>query len=117
MCENERKALNYLPWHTATVLREFVRKALEGLPVKGVILFGSQARRTARESSDIDIALILSRELTTVEHLSLTEIADGLEKRFHVQVQPHPFTEEQFSRTDDPLIKEIKRDGVQLVPG
>lgn len=115
LCERERKELNYLPWEIVSLLREYVRLVIEELPVNEVILFGSQARRTARKSSDIDIALILTRELETKEHIALTEITRELEKRFGVQIQSHPFTNRQFSQKEDTLVQEIQRDGINLV--
>lgn len=115
LCDAEREQLNGLPWRVVILLREFVRRAFEALPVTKVILFGSQAKRTARPSSDIDIALVLSRDLTTVEIVRLTEIATALEKRFKVEVQTHTFTEAQFSHKDDLLIREVRRDGIPLL--
>ncbi len=115
LCDAEREQLNGLPWRVVILLREFVRRALETLPVAQVALFGSQAKRTAKPSSDIDVAVIVRTELTTAQLLALDGISRALEKRFRQDVQTHVFTEEQFGHKEDPLIREIRRDGIFLV--
>lgn len=47
--------------HDIDIIRDIVIAAVPG--VAGIFLFGSHARGTAREASDIDIAILLERDL------------------------------------------------------
>ena len=81
-----------------------------------VILFGSYAKRTYTDSSDIDVAIIL-KEKSPNDELLITEVIDKLDKRFGKEIQPHYYSEEEFDKSNkiDKLAQEIVRDGISLV--
>lgn len=112
--ENETKGLNNLPYRFSLVLREFIRKLMEVVVPEKVFLFGSVAKRTYREDSDIDVAVV-AKKVSTDEKLRVTEILEGLEKRFKKRIQIHYFTEEEFENKKDNLVEEILRDGIKIV--
>jgi predicted nucleotidyltransferase len=80
--------------------------------VKSLILFGSHARGSGREDSDIDVAVIS-------EDLSGNLLEDDLlvmraRRNVDLRIEPHPFRPEDF-RDENPLVWEIKRRGVVII--
>ena len=116
--KTEKKELNNLDVDTANVIREFVYELtnLDLENISQIILFGSYAKRTYSERSDIDLALILKKKNLNNE-LLITEVLDKINKRFGVEIQPHYYTQVEFDKLKgkDRLVKEILKDGIRLV--
>ena len=113
----EKEQLNNLDFFILNVLREFVYEltnaSLENL--KKVILFGSYAKRTYSENSDIDVAVVLKQK-NPEEELVVIEIIDKLKTRFKKEIQIHYYAEKEFQEgKKDALIQEIKKDGIPLL--
>ncbi len=114
----EKKKLNNPDFIILNILREFIYELtninLDNL--KEVILFGSYAKRTYNEKSDIDVAMVL-KEKNVNEELLITETIDKLAKRFEKEIQPHYYTEKEFEnlKKKDKLVQEILRDGIRLL--
>ncbi len=116
MIKLERQQLNSPYFGTAAVLREFVYELtnINSSNLRKVILFGSVAKHTARVDSDIDIAIIV-KENSPNDELMISKACGDIESRFKRIVQPHFFTEKEFSLKKGKLVNEIVRDGVELV--
>lgn len=114
----EKKKLNNIDFVILNTLREFVYELtnanLDNL--NKVILFGSYAKRTYSDKSDIDVAIILN-EKNTNDELLITEIIDRLNKRFKKEIQPHYYAEKEFNELQkkDRLVQEIIKDGIALM--
>ncbi|MBU4502554.1 MAG: nucleotidyltransferase domain-containing protein [Nanoarchaeota archaeon] len=115
----EESKLNKPDFRTMTILREFVYELtnvdLENL--KDIILFGSYAKRTFHEGSDIDVAIIL-KEKDVNDELVITDIVDKLDKRFRAKMQPHYYSEKEFDdlkKKKNKLVDEIIKDGIKLL--
>ena len=82
-----------------------------GVQFKKVILFGSYARNTPHEWSDIDLALV-SDDFTGArwEDRDKTPPADI---KF-IDIEPHLFNTAYFEESD-PFIEEIKRTGKEII--
>ncbi|MFH1030420.1 MAG: nucleotidyltransferase domain-containing protein [bacterium] len=78
------------------------------LPINRVIIFGSQAKHSARQDSDIDVCVISPKFKDDFKALHYL-----LMKSYEVEgmIEPHPFHPKEFV-DDDPLVWEIKRTGV-----
>lgn len=95
----EKEKLNNLDFEIANISREFVYE-LTNVNIKNlkrVILFGSYAKRTYTQNSDIDIAIIL-KEKNPSDELLITESIDRIKKRFKKDIQAHYFTEKEFEK-------------------
>lgn len=92
------------------IARKFASVIKANFDCKQVFLFGSYAKGTNREESDIDIAVILSkfdnRFDTQVELMRLSRKIDS-------RIEPHPFREKDFN-LENPFVYEIKKYGQRI---
>ena len=112
----EKERLENLDLKVIMILREMVYGIgnLNENNIQKVILFGSYAKRTFNEKSDVDIAIVLTRKNPTTQ-LLISELGDKLKKRFGKDIQIHYFEEKEFSHNGK-LVEEIKKDGIVLLP-
>jgi uncharacterized protein len=76
-----------------------------------IILFGSYAKGTHNEDSDIDIAVILK------DYNNLIEIQVDLmrlRRKIDSRIEPHPFREKDFEITN-PVVNEILKYGQDIM--
>lgn len=118
MIQHEKQSLNSPDFIALNILREFVYELtnvnLEN--IQKIILFGSYAKKTYSQNSDIDTAIIV-KKISPGDEILVAEIIDRLKKRFGKEIQPHYFTEDEFEthKKKEGLEKEIARDGVILL--
>ena len=76
-----------------------------------VFLYGSYAKGTEAEWSDIDLAVVspdFSEDLFE-ERIRLMRLASSIDER----IEPSPFRPGDFTE-DDPLVREIRRSGFEI---
>ncbi|MBN1902607.1 nucleotidyltransferase domain-containing protein [Candidatus Sumerlaeota bacterium] len=78
--------------------------------IKEAFIFGSYARNSFNEDSDIDIAIILKGYKNSVQELSNLM---RLRRDFDLRIEPHPIAEEDFNQ-NNPFAKEVKR-GLKII--
>lgn len=107
--QKEYKQLNEIPLNVFFLLLDLIKRAstLKGVQI---YLFGSYAKLTFKEGSDVDLAIISERDLRSLEKYALK-----LEKRYKVKIQLHFFDKDFFKHKEDPLVNEIIKNGIQLV--
>ncbi len=75
-----------------------------------LILFGSYAKLTYTKHSDLDIAVLHGKRYKK-------ERTEKLERRYNITIELHEFDKHAFLKNKkDPLVKEILRNGKQLIP-
>ncbi len=87
-------------------LSSVIEKLLELNPTK-IFLFGSQVKGTATEQSDFDICIVLEKKTREIIKLKLPE-----------NIELHVFDLKEFDelkKAKDPLIRDILRDGIEIV--
>ena len=100
---DQRDALNI-----ATKYADEVK--LKYAPIK-MVLFGSYAKGSFNEDSDIDIAVILK----DYDNLIDTQVdLMRIRRRIDSRIEPHPFREQDFN-TSNPLVSEIVKYGMDLL--
>jgi predicted nucleotidyltransferase len=76
-------------------------------------LFGSFAKGTNHDDSDIDVAIVINNVSdiidTQIEMMKLRRNVD-------LRIEPHPFRISDFNR-NDPLVNEILKHGIKLKSG
>ena len=101
------------------VIIEDIRQSLEQTMPRGsgrVILFGSQARGTAKEKSDWDILVILNKDvLEPSDYDRITFPLTALGWDLGENISPVMYTEKEWEFNKmTPFYKNVQRDGIVL---
>lgn len=90
--------------------RQKMEKA--GIPVTKIIVFGSQARGTAKKWSDIDLCVVspVFGKNRFEERLRLFALSSQVD----INIEPHPFSPHDLLNKWDPLAGEINKYGIIL---
>ncbi|MBL7136728.1 MAG: nucleotidyltransferase domain-containing protein [Candidatus Marinimicrobia bacterium] len=94
------------------VVKKFITFLKENkFNIQNAYIFGSYAKRSFHEDSDIDLAIIMSNLLDTFNmQVQLMKLGS----KFDTRIEPHPFNETDFN-TSNPFANEILRTGIQIV--
>jgi len=114
LLQKERQDLNHLPYYFSMIAREFSREAVDSVNVLSIYLFGSVAKGTYRDDSDIDFAVVL-KEKNPKDDMAINMITDKLSERFRKKIQCFIIPEEQVSKKRTKLVEEILKHGIKLV--
>ena len=80
--------------------------------IEAIIVFGSYAKGTNNEDSDIDIALIFKNLKNDVidEELNLMR----LRRKIYTRIEPHIIKLEDYKKVANPFVKEIIETGIKV---
>ncbi len=95
------------------IINEYISKLSKEIKIDKVILFGSYAKGTNREDSDIDLAIFSDafNEMDRVEGMTFLLMRTfGL----GIDLQPQPFTLADLEDEDNWLAKEVEETGIEL---
>lgn len=92
------------------IARKFASAIKTNYDCRQVFLFGSYARGTHHEESDIDIAVIL-KEYDNMLDIQLELMR--LRRKIDSRIEPHPFREKDFNMTN-PIVNEILKYGHRI---
>ena len=101
--------------HTRENLNDIINHFLEMIgkviTIDQAYLFGSYAKGTSNDNSDIDIAVV-SKDFEGIRFYDRKKLAKYLIKaNFYIEL--HPFKSEDFT-ADDPLVAEILKTGLRI---
>ena len=101
--------------HTLAAIRECLAKNMSANGKE--ILFGSQARGTAREDSDWDILIILDKEeLLPTDYDSITYPLTMLEWNLGKEINPVMYSAKEWQKYRNiAFCKNVEREGIRLV--
>lgn len=95
-----------------------IRKCLaKNLPAsEKAILFGSQARGTARENSDWDILIILDKEkLITADYDNIAYPLTELGWELGEEINPVIYTTQEWEKyRNTPFVRNVEKEGVRI---
>ena len=92
-------------------IQKYIEKISQYYKIDTIILFGSYAKGTQNEDSDIDIAIISS---------DFKDIIDdgakliGLTWKIDTRIEPHPIKKEDYDEVSDPFIQEVMNTGIKV---
>ena len=92
------------------IARQYAAIVKTTFDCKEIFLFGSYAKGTNHEDSDIDIAVILKEFKNPVDvQLDLMRLRRKIDSR----IEPHPFREKDFDLSN-PVVNEILQNGKRI---
>lgn len=94
-----------------TSIKKYIEKISAYYSIDAIILFGSYAKGSQTENSDIDIAII-SKDFNDIIEDGATLI--GLTWKIDTRIEPHPIPKEDFDKATNPFIKEIINTGIKV---
>lgn len=100
------------------IVQDYLRLVTQnGIPVRFGVLYGSYAKGTAHEWSDIDLLVVSpvyddEKQRTHKKWGELWHIAIGTDTR----IEPIPVGEKQYQEDDSSMIIEIARREGQIIP-
>ena len=101
-----------IPTNILEIVIKYIQELSKDITIDKVIIFGSYAKNSYNEDSDIDIAIFSKdfKDSSKIEDMSFLLIkTSGL----GIDLQPQPFTLEDYSNPEG-LVKEILNTGVEL---
>lgn len=91
-------------------VKEYIQEISKYYNIQGVYLFGSYAKGTNHEDSDIDVAIIINSDNNAfdllVELMMLTQNID-------LRIEPHPIKAKDFEE-GNPFVQEIIDTGIKV---
>lgn len=92
-------------------INKFVKAIKKQYNITGIILFGSYAKGTENEDSDIDIAVISDDFEDIYEVMS---VLMGMTWDIDARIEPHPIKAQDYKNAETPFIQEIIETGIKV---
>lgn len=94
------------------IIQKYVEKICENYKIEAIILFGSYAKGTNDENSDIDIAIITDDFENDIidEELKLMK----LRRKIDTRIEPHLIRIEDYKKVSTPFIQEVIDTGIKV---
>ena len=92
-------------------VEEYIKEISRYYKIDFIILFGSYAKGTNTEDSDIDIAVISGDIKDKIDD---TLVLMRLRRDIDLRIEPHPIRTAEFRENETPFIDEIINTGIEL---
>ena len=92
------------------IIEKYIVEISKQFKIKAVYVFGSYAKGTNDEDSDIDIAVVLDSDIDNIE--LMVELM-MLTQNIDLRIEPHPIKIHDFEE-GNPLVHEIKTTGLKV---
>lgn len=104
-----KKSIDY---RIMEIVKRYVEKVCEEYQIKAIILFGSYAKGTEHEDSDIDIAVITDDIKTDRfdEEIKLMQLRWDIDLR----IEPHIISISDYENNETPFVVEVKNTGIKV---
>lgn len=91
---------------------KYVETICKFYKVEAIILFGSYAKGTEREDSDIDIAIVIDEFKDNIidEEVELMKFRKGIDYR----IEPHIIRIDDYKNISNPFVKEVIDTGIKV---
>ena len=98
-------------------LKSFILHAKKHLPVKQIMLYGSYAKGTAHNDSDIDLVVVMKQKMVGKIYLDITDEANKIATKVKSPIPFHVYgvtQEEYISAKPWSLLGEVKKEGIEV---
>ena len=114
---NETKEkIGSLPLKVQFILLDFISAVSKFRGMEKIILFGSYAKLIYSDKSDVDIALVFDNDNSKKNaEKKISIFAEKISRKYKKEIQEHFFIEDDLKHKEDPLIKDILRNGRVLI--
>lgn len=94
------------------IVNKYIEIVSKNYDVIAIILFGSYAKGTQKEDSDIDIAVITDDIKTDKfdEEVNLMQLRNNIDYR----IEPHIISVTDYENNETPFVVEVKNTGIQV---
>ena len=92
-------------------INEYIKEIKKHYNITAIILFGSYAKGTENENSDIDIAII-SDDFDDI--YDCMAVLMGMTWDIDARIEPHPIKKKDFDEVSDYFIKEVIDTGIKV---
>ena len=92
-------------------IQKYIEKISQYYKIEAIILFGSYAKGTENEDSDIDIAIISSDFNDIIEDGAKLI---GLTWKIDIRIEPHPILSEDYKKVSNPFVREVVDTGIKV---
>lgn len=94
------------------IVQKYAEKICENYKIEAIILFGSYAKGTNHENSDIDVAIITDDFENDIfdEELNLMRLRRNIDTR----IEPHLIRIDDYKNVKTPFIQEIINTGIKV---
>ena len=92
-------------------IKKYIEKISQYYKIEAIILFGSYAKGTENEDSDIDITIISSDFSDIIEDGAKLI---GLTWKIDTRIEPHPITTEDYQDVSNPFVREVVDTGIKV---
>ncbi len=92
-------------------IKKYIERISQYYKIEAIILFGSYAKGTENEDSDIDIAVISSDFKNIIQ-----DGADliGYTWKIDTRIEPHPIRTEDYENIATPFVQEVINTGIKV---
>lgn len=95
------------------IVRQYVEDVKKAMPIDKAVLYGSYAKGTASEYSDIDICFF-SKAFEDKHSIDVVTDLLGLARKYRgVYIEPNAFPTSEIEN-DNPFVKEVLRTGREI---
>ena len=85
----------------------------QGIPIAHMIVFGSHAKGTAREDSDIDLCVVSPK--FGKDRVAELQFLLKQSRRIDDRIEPFPVSQEEYEKVLSPLVWEINKFGKKIL--
>ena len=93
------------------IINRYIKEIKKHYNVTAIILFGSYAKGTENEDSDIDIAVI-SDDFDDI--YDCMAILMGMTWDIDARIEPHPIKKKDYDEVSDYFVKEVINTGIKV---
>ena len=107
-----RKLIEEIDKEIVDIVNKYTEVVNKNYDVQAIILFGSYAKGTQREDSDIDIAVITDDIKTDKfdEEVNLMQLRNNIDYR----IEPHIISIADYENDETPFVVEVKNTGIKV---